>query len=582
MENMNTETTTRSNFIWDAIEQDLKEGRYQQVHTRFPPEPNGYMHIGHCKALIMDFLTAEKYGGKCNLRFDDTNPAKEDTEYVEAIKRDINWLGFHWTGGLYYASDYYDKCYEIAEDWIQRGLAYVDELTPEQMREYRGTLLKPGKNSPWRDRPAEESLDLFRRMRNGEFPEKSLTLRAKIDMASPNIVMRGPAMYRILYKEHWRTGSKWCIYPMYDFAHPIGDALEGISHSLCSLEYEIHRPLYDWVVEKSAHMLPARPRQIEFARLNMTQTVMSKRKLRALVEGGYVKGWDDPRMPTLSALRRRGYTAAAIRDFVSRIGLSKADSTVDTQVLEACVRQDLDDKALRASAVLRPIKVVLTNWPEGEVKTIEVENHPKKPELGTHTVKLGKEIYIDEEDFMEVPVGKFLRMHPGFEVRLKAACIVKCEGVVKNDDGSIAEIHCTADFDSFAGCEGAARKIKGKVLHWVNAADAVPFEARLYDPLLPAEDAEIEAEAAEEVAADVGEEAAEETDALTRKDYDFLKKISPNSLTICQGVAEPFIRDCEVGATFQFVRVGYFCKDPDSTAELPVFNRTVGLNGIKL
>ncbi len=583
MENNNgisTETTARSNFIWDAIEQDLKEGRYQQVHTRFPPEPNGYMHIGHCKALIMDFLTAEKYGGKCNLRFDDTNPAKEDTEYVEAIKRDINWLGFHWTGGLYYASDYYDKCYEIAEDWIKRGLAYVDELTPEQMREYRGTLTKPGKNSPWRDRPAEESLDLFRRMKNGEFPEKTLTLRARIDMASPNIVMRDPAMYRILYKEHWRTGNKWCIYPMYDFAHPIGDALEGISHSMCSLEYEIHRPLYDWVVEHSAHMLPAKPRQIEFARLNMTQTVMSKRKLRALVEGGYVSGWDDPRMPTLCALRRRGYTAAAVRDFISRIGLSKADSVVDTQVLEACVRQDLDDKAMRASAVLHPIKVILTNWPEGESRAIEVENHPKKPEMGTHTVNLGREIYIDAEDFMEVPVGKFQRMYPGFEVRLKAACIVRCEGCVKNEDGSIAEIHCTVDFDSFAGCEGSGRKIKGKVLHWVNAADAVPFEARLYEPLLPAESAE-EEEPAEEPAM-LEEDTAEETDALTRKDYDFLKKIDPNTLTCCQGMAEPFIRDCEPGTTFQFVRVGYFCKDPDSTDALPVFNRTVGLNGIRL
>ena len=576
------EKNTRSNFIWDAIEQDLKEGRYQQVHTRFPPEPNGYMHIGHCKALIMDFLTAEKYGGKCNLRFDDTNPAKEDTEYVEAIKRDINWLGFHWTGGLYYASDYYDQCYEIAEDWIKRGLAYVDELDKHQMREYRGTLTKPGKNSPWRDRPVEESLDLFRRMKVGEFPEGSYTLRAKIDMASPNIVMRDPAMYRILYKEHWRTGKKWCIYPMYDFAHPIGDALEGISHSLCSLEYEIHRPLYDWVVEHSRHMLPASPRQIEFARLNMTRTVMSKRKLRALVEGGYVSGWDDPRMPTLSALRRRGYTAAAIRDFISRIGLSKADSTVDTAVLEACVRQDLDQNAARVSAVLRPIKVVLTNWPEGEKRELVVENHPKDPDMGTHTITLGREIYIDAEDFMEVPVGKFQRMYPGFEVRLKGACIVKCEGVVKNEDGSIKEVLCTADFDSFAGCEGSGRKIKGKVLHWVNAEDAVPFEARLYDPLLPAEDLE-EEEAVEEVAADPeAEEAAEETDALTRKDYDFLKKISPNTLTVLRGWAEPVIRDCEAGTTFQFVRTGYFCKDPDSTAELPVFNRTVELNGMKL
>ena len=578
------EEVTRTNFIWNAIEHDLEEGRYTQVCTRFPPEPNGYMHIGHCKALIMDFLTAERYGGLCNLRFDDTNPAKEDTEYVEAIKRDIQWLGFNWTGGLYYASDYYDKCYEIAEDWIRRGLAYVDELTPEQMREYRGTLSAPGKNSPWRDRPWEESLDLFRRMRAGEFPEKSLTLRARIDMASPNVVMRDPAMYRILYKEHWRTGDKWCIYPMYDFAHPIGDALEGISHSLCSLEYEIHRPLYDWVVEQSAHMLPAKPRQIEFARLNMTRTVMSKRKLRALVEGGYVRGWDDPRMPTLSALRRRGYTAAAIRDFISRIGVSKADSTVDTAMLEACVRQDLDANAARVSAVLKPIKVVLTNWPEGETRTLTVENHPKKPEMGTHTVTLGREIWIDAEDFMEVPVNKFQRMYPGFEVRLKGACIVRCEGCTKDADGNIVEIQCTADFDSFAGCEGASRKIKGKVIHWVNAADAVPFEARLYEPLLPAESAEAEAEAAEEAAeaVDVADETAEETDALTRKDYDFLKQISPDTLTVLRGYAEPIVRDCEPGTSFQFVRVGYFCKDPDSTSELPVFNRTVELNGMKL
>ncbi|MBR6667876.1 MAG: glutamine--tRNA ligase/YqeY domain fusion protein [Clostridia bacterium] len=575
------ETTTRSNFIWDAIDQDLAEGRYTQVHTRFPPEPNGYMHIGHCKALIMDFLTAEKYGGLSNLRFDDTNPAKEDTEYVEAIKRDINWLGFTWTGGLYYASDYYDKCYEIAEDWIKRGLAYVDELNKDEMREYRGTLTKPGKNSPWRDRPAEESLDLFRRMKAGEFAEGTYTLRAKIDMASPNIVMRDPAMYRILYKEHWRTGNKWCIYPMYDFAHPIGDALEGISHSLCSLEYEIHRPLYDWVVEHSAHMLPAKPRQIEFARLNMTRTVMSKRKLRALVEGGYVRGWDDPRMPTLSALRRRGYTANAIRDFISRIGLSKADSVVDTAVLEACVRQDLDANAARVSAVLRPIKVVLTNWPEGEKRELVVENHPKNPDMGTHTVTLSREIYIDAEDFMEVPANKFQRMYPGFEVRLKGACIVKCEGCTKDEDGNVIEIQCTVDFDSFAGCEGSGRKIKGKVLHWVNAEDAVPFEARLYEPLLPAEGEAVEEEP-EEVAADVEEEAAEETDALTRKDYDFLKQISPNTLTILRGYAEPAIRDCENGTSFQFVRVGYFCKDPDSTSELPVFNRTVELNGLKL
>ena len=566
------EKTTRTNFIWDAIEQDLKDGRYTQVHTRFPPEPNGYMHIGHCKALIMDFLTAEKYGGKCNLRFDDTNPAKEDVEYAEAIKRDIHWLGFDWTGGLYYASDYYQKLYEIAEDWIKRDLAYVDELTPEQMREYRGTLTTPGKNSPWRDRPIEESLDLFRRMKAGEFEEGRYLLRVKIDMASPNIVMRDPAMYRILYKEHWRTGKEWCIYPMYDFAHPISDALEGISHSMCSLEFEIHRPLYEWVVEKSAHMLPAQPRQIEFARLNITQTVMSKRYLRRLVEGGYVRGWDDPRMPTLSALRRRGYTAAAIRDFVERIGLSKADSTVDHAMLEACVRQDLDDKMPRASAVVRPVKVVLTNWPEGETKTIEVENHPKRPEMGTHTITMGRELYIEQEDFMEVPVGKFQRMYPGFEVRLKGACIVRCDECVKDENGEIIEIRCTADMDSFAGCEGANRKIKGKVLHWVNAADAVPFEARLYEPLLTAEDEE----AAEEA------ELTEETADAAPVKKDFINRLNPNSLTVLHGWAEPFVRDCEVGASFQFVRVGYFCKDPDSTAELPVFNRTVGLNGIRL
>ena len=568
MENHVEEKATRTNFIWDAIDQDLKEGRYQQVHTRFPPEPNGYMHIGHCKALIMDFLTAEKYGGKCNLRFDDTNPAKEDTEYVEAIKRDITWLGFHWTGGLYYASDYYDKCYEIAEDWIKRGLAYVDQLSKEEMRAYRGTLTEPGKNSPWRDRPWEESLDLFRRMRAGEFPEGSLTLRAKIDMASPNIVMRDPAMYRILYKEHWRTGNKWCIYPMYDFAHPIGDALEGISHSLCSLEYEIHRPLYDWVVEHSQNMLPARPRQLEFARLNMTQTVMSKRYLRQLVEGGYVRGWDDPRMPTLSALRRRGYTGAAIRDFVDRIGMSKADSVVDLALLESCVRDDLGEKSPRAMAVLKPLKVVLTNWPAGEIKEIQVENHPVHPEMGTRTIRYGRELYIEQDDYMEVPAKKYQRMFPGNEVRLKGAYIVRCEDCVKDDAGEVVEVHCTVDLDSFSGSEGANRKIKGKTLHWVSAADAIPFEARLYEPLLSAD------EDLEEAEPELAEEG--DTPAVPAK-KDFISRLNPNSLTICRGLAEPAIRDCEVGTTFQFLRNGYFCKDPDSTPELPVYNRTVGL-----
>ena len=574
------ETNARGNFIWDAIDKDLEDKRYTEVHTRFPPEPNGYMHIGHCKALIMDFLTAEKYGGKCNLRFDDTNPAKEDTEFVEAIKRDIHWLGFHWTGGEFYASDYYDKCYEIAEEWIRRGLAYVDELSKDEMRKYRGTLTEPGKNSPWRDRPAEESLDLFRRMKAGEFPEGSKTLRMKIDMASPNIVMRDPAMYRILYKEHWRTGNKWCIYPMYDFSHPIGDALEGISHSMCSLEYEIHRPLYDWVVEKSADMLPARPRQIEFARLNMTRTVMSKRYLRALVEGGFVSGWDDPRMPTLSAMRRRGYTGASIRDFVDRIGMSKADSLVDFAVLESCVRANLDESSPRVMAVLRPVKVVLTNWPEGETRTLVMENHPKHPEMGTHTVTIGREIYIEAEDFLEEPVKGYKRMYPGNEVRLKGAYIVRCDGCVKDQEGNITEIRCTVDFSTESGTEGADRKIKGATLHWVNAADAVPVEGRLYEPLLSEENAE--AEPAEEGADTVETEESEQEEApeensTERKLKEFIRRLNPNSLETVRGWAEPCVAESEPGTTYQFMRLGYFCKDPDSTGELAVFNRTVGL-----
>ena len=550
------EINARGNFIWDAIDKDLAEGRYTEVHTRFPPEPNGYMHIGHCKALIMDFLTAEKYGGKCNLRFDDTNPAKEDTEYVEAIKRDIHWLGFHWTGGEFYASDYYDKCYEIAEEWIRRGLAYVDELSKDEMREYRGTLTEPGKNSPWRDRPAEESLDLFRRMKAGEFPEGSKTLRMKIDMASPNIVMRDPAMYRILYKEHWRTGNKWCIYPMYDFSHPIGDALEGISHSMCSLEYEIHRPLYDWVVEKSADMLPARPRQIEFSRLNMTGTVMSKRYLRQLVEGGYVAGWDDPRMPTLSAMRRRGYPAMAIRNFVDTIGMSKADSTVDYAVLEHCVRDVLGDTAPRAMAVLDPLKVILDNWPEGETKTVTLENHPDHPEMGERTLAFGRELWIDREDFMEEPVKKYQRMFPGNEVRLKGAYIVRCDSCVKDAEGNVTEVHCTVDLDSFSGSAGADRKIKGKTLHWVPADDCIPFEARLYDPLLNDDETEEEAE-------------------IDKKD--FISRLNPESLKVMKGFAEKVITEAETGTSFQFLRTGYFCKDPDSTDALPVYNRSVGL-----
>ena len=569
-----SEIQENTNFIWDDVEQDLASGRYDHVQTRFPPEPNGYMHIGHCKALIMDFLTAEKYGGLCNLRFDDTNPAKEDMEYVRAIQKDIEWLGFHWTN-IFYASDYYDKCYEIAEDWIRRGLAYVDELTKDEMRAYRGTLTEPGKNSPWRDRPWEESLDLFRRMRAGEFPEGSKTLRMKIDMASPNIVMRDPAMYRILYKEHWRTGSKWCIYPMYDFAHPIGDAMENITHSLCSLEYEIHRPLYDWVVEHSKEMLPGRPRQIEFARLNLTQTVMSKRYLRALVEGGYVRGWDDPRMPTLTAMRRRGYSGEAVRDFVNRIGLSKADSVVDYAMLESCVRADMDDKAMRVMAVLDPVKVILTNWPENETKTLTVENHPKHPEFGTHTVTFGRELWIEREDFLPEPIKGFKRMYPGNEVRLKSAYIVRCDDYVTDENGTVTEIHCSVDLSTESGTPGSERKIKGATLHWVSVADCTDIEARLYEPLLTA-DAEDSETVPDSTETDTPDE-SEELNSTERKLREFIRRLNPDSLTVRRGYAEPIVREAAPGATYQFLRTGYFCKDPDSTETLPVFNRTVSL-----
>lgn len=515
------------------------------------------MHIGHCKALIMDFLTAEKYGGVCNLRFDDTNPAKEDTEFAESIQRDIHWLGFHWKGGLFYASDYYDKCYEIAEDWIRRGLAYVDELSQEEMRAYRGTLTTPGTNSPWRDRPWEESLDLFRRMRAGEFKEGQYILRAKIDMASPNIIMRDPALYRILYKEHWRTGSKWCIYPMYDFAHPVGDAMECITHSMCSLEFEIHRPMYEWVIENAKDLLPGRPRQIEFARLNLTRTIMSKRYLRQLVEGHHVNGWDDPRMPTLSGLRRRGYTPEAIRNFVSMIGMSKADSEVELALLEHCVRDDLGDKAPRAMAVLKPLKVILDNWPEGEIKPVEIENHPDHSEMGTRTVHFGRELFVEQDDFMEVPAKKYFRLYPGNEVRLKGAYIIRCGSCEKDANGQVTALHCTVDLNSFSGTEGGNRRVKG-TLHWVSAADAMPIEARLYEPLL-------------------NDMVPEDEEGETVEKKDFISRLNPDSLTVVHGVAEKVLADAEVGTTFQFMRNGYFCKDPDSTETETVYNRTVGL-----
>ena len=563
------EPAKKSNFIWDAIEEDLRSGRYQSVHTRFPPEPNGYLHIGHCKALVADFLTAEKFGGVTNLRFDDTNPAKEETEFVDGIEADIRWLGFDWKGGLFFASEYYDKCYEIAVDWIRRGLAYVDELTQEQMREYRGTLTAPGKNSPYRDRPVEESLRLFEEMKAGKHAEGSMILRMKIDMASPNLNMRDPAMYRILFKEHHRTGKTWCIYPMYDFAHPIGDALEGITHSLCSLEYEDHRPLYEWVVDHAQGMLPGHPRQIEFSRLNLTRTIMSKRYLRMLVEGGYVSGWDDPRMPTLCALRRRGYTPEAIRDFIDRIGVAKADSTVDLALLEHCVRENLGDKAPRAMAVLRPLKLVLTNWPADQRDELPIDNHPDHPEWGTHNAVMTRELYIEQEDFMEIPAKKYFRLFLGGEVRLKGAYIIKAETCDKDENGNVTCVYCTVDLTSRNGSEGANRKVKG-TLHWVSATENTPFEARLYEPLLMEEGEAV----ADETTAEAAEEAAVPSSALKT---DFLKRLNPHSLETCRGYLEKSLDSAKVGESFQFLRMGYFCKDSDSTADLPVFNRAVGL-----
>ncbi len=563
---MGMETTAKkTNFIWDFIQQDLESGRYQSVHTRFPPEPNGYLHIGHCKALVTNFATAEHFGGLTNLRFDDTNPAKEETEFVDGIMEDIRWLGFDWKGGLFFASEYYTKCYEIAVDWIERGLAYVDELSAEEVRTYRGTLTAPGKNSPWRDRPVEESLRLFEEMKAGKHPEGSLILRMKIDMASPNMNMRDPAMYRILFKEHHRTGKTWCIYPMYDYAHPIGDALEGISHSLCSLEYEDHRPLYDWVVNHAQNMLPSAPRQIEFSRLNLTRTIMSKRYLRMLVEGGYVSGWDDPRMPTLCALRRRGYTPAAIRDFIDRIGVAKADSEVDLALLEHCVREDLGETVPRAMAVLKPLKVVLTNWPEDLRDELPMENHPAHPEMGGHTSVMTKELYIEREDFMEVPARKYFRLFIGGEVRLKSAYIIKADSCDKDENGNVTCVYCTVDMDSRNGSEGAKRKVKG-TLHWVSASENLPVEARLYEPLLMEENEGAEQDDTEDAAAPA---------AAQKKD--FLKRLNPNSLEVCHGYMEKSLGDTKPGDTYQFLRMGYFCKDPDSTAQLAVFNRVVGL-----
>ena len=541
------------NFIEAFVEEDIGPGgQYEgmQVHTRFPPEPNGYLHIGHCKALCIDFGTAEKFGGICNLRMDDTNPTKEDTEYVEAIKEDIRWLGFTWDDRFYYASQYFDKMYECAEDLIRRGLAYVCELTPEQMREYRGDLTTPAR-SPYRDRPIKESLDLFRRMKAGEFPNGAMTLRAKIDLASGNFNMRDPAIYRINHMPHHATGDKWCIYPMYDFDHPIEDAMEHITHSLCSLEFEAHRPLYNWVVEHCD--LPSKPRQIEFARLGINYTVMSKRKLRKLVEDGRVAGWDDPRMPTLCGLRRRGYTPHSIRSFCERIGVAKAASTVEYAFLEHCLREDLNDSATRTMAVLHPLRLTVTNYPEGQTEIFEVENHPNHPEMGKREIPFSRDLWIEQDDFMEEKVGKFFRLFPGNEVRLKGAYVVKCTGCVKDADGNVTEVLCEYDPASRGGDPADGRKVKSTI-HWVEANEAVDAEVRLYSNLFTDPD----------------------PDAA---DKDFLECLNPDSLEILTGCKiERSLAAAKAPESYQFMRLGYFCPDSkDSTPEHPVFNRSVSL-----
>jgi glutaminyl-tRNA synthetase len=544
---------TRSNFIHDIIDEDLGNNPALKIHTRFPPEPNGYLHIGHCKALVIDFGTARKYNGLCNLRMDDTNPAKEDTEFVDAIQEDIHWLGFDWDDRFYYGSDYFEKDYELAVGLIKKGLAYVCELNAEEMRDpkYCGDLTHPAV-SPYRDRPIEESLALFERMKNGEFPEGRYTLRAKIDLASGNFCMRDPVLYRIRYIEHHRQGNKWCIYPMYDFAHPIQDALEGVTHSLCSLEYEIHRPLYNWVIDNVDLEYPVvKPRQIEFARLNMTYTMMSKRFLRHLVESGLVDGWDDPRMPTLCGLRRRGYTAASILDFCDRIGVAKSNSTVELGLLEACIRDELNRIAPRRVAVLNPIKVVVDNYPEDKVEYFDLPNNPQDPEAGTRAVPFSRELYIDADDFALVPPPKFFRLKPDGEVRLMGSYIVRCGEIVQNEDGSIREIHVTADLETGCGNPADGHKVKGTI-HWLSAAHAIDATAVLYDRLFTVPDP------------------GNLPDGQTYDDV-----MNPDSRVVLSGAKfEPALAEAKPGDHFQFVRTGYFTVD---TKNANTFNRTVGL-----
>jgi glutaminyl-tRNA synthetase len=550
-----TGTAPAQDFIREIVASDVAAGRDGgRVITRFPPEPNGYLHIGHAKAISLDFGVAADFGGYCNLRFDDTNPVKEDVEYVDSIKEDVRWLGFDWGDREYYASDYYEQLYRFAEELIGKGLAYVDSLSADEIRAYRGTLTEPGTPSPFRSRSAADNLDLFRRMRAGEYPDGAHVLRAKIDMASPNINMRDPVLYRIRHAEHHRTGNAWCIYPMYDYAHPLSDAIEGVTHSLCTLEYEDHRPLYDWCVESvnTAH----RPRQYEFARLNLNYTVMSKRKLLQLVAQKHVGGWDDPRMPTLSGLRRRGFTPESIRDFCQRIGVAKKENVIDIGLLEHCVRDDLNRRAPRAMGVLRPLKIVLTNYPEGTSEEMSVVNNPEDAASGSRRVPFSRELYIEAEDFMEEPPKKFFRLAPGREVRLRNAYLVTCTDVVKDAHGAVVELRCTYDPATRGGDAPDGRKVKA-TLHWVSAAHAVDAEVRLYDRLFSVEDPDA---------------------AATKSGREFIEFLNPASLEVLRACkVEPMLRAAAPGARFQFERLGYFAVDPDTSDDCLVFNRTVSL-----
>lgn len=534
----------QSNFIENIIKEDLKTNKYEgRVHTRFPPEPNGYLHIGHAKSICLNFGLALQFGGLCNLRFDDTNPVKEDTEYVDSIMADVRWLGFSWDDRLFYASDYFEKLYEYAVLLINKGKAYVCDLNAQEMRDYRGTLTEPGRESPYRNRTVEENLDLFQRMKNGEFPDGAKVLRAKIDMSSPNLNMRDPVLYRIMRADHHRTGDQWCIYPLYDYAHPISDSIEGITHSVCTLEFEDHRPLYDWILDA---LEIYHPQQVEFARLNLTNTVMSKRHLRDLVEKAHVKGWDDPRMPTISGLRRRGYTPESIRDFCERIGVAKSNSTVELNLLEHCIREDLNIKAPRVMAVLKPLKVVITNYPEDQVEEMTAENNPENPEMGSRKIPFSRVVYIEADDFMEDPPKKYFRLSPGQEVRLKHAYIIKCEEIIKDEKtGEITELLCTYDPATKSGSDTSGKKVKGTI-HWVSAQHGINAEVRLYDQLFLAE----------------GEEVI----------------LNPDSLATLENcILEPSLQNGKPGERYQFMRHGYFCIDPDSDNNTLVINRIVSL-----